>query len=785
MAPYWILAAFAAGIGACAFLPPPGTAWATGAALILAGGWIPLRHRTAALVPLAGAIALAGFLWAHASLLPPATANHIARQTGPEPLAIEGTVLRVEPQQEGSARLDVAVARIGRDQSATDATGTLRLTLRHGAGDLLPGERICWRGRVRQPLRFGTPGEFDYPRYLAARGIYATAALDDTEALVRLAPTDAAPTALLERWRSAIASRIAATVPPAEAGLVQALTVGSGGGISPRQRQLLADAGLAHLFSISGLHFGLLALLLYGAARWLYSRSERLLLTAPPRRILPLLLLIPLAGYLLLSGNAAPTRRAFGMTVLGALLFSCNRRTGATALLATVALGMLIISPLTLFEPSFQLSFAGVLGLVVWVPRWQRYLPEQPAWRKWFGLTLLSTCAASLATAPFALWHFHQVAPAGLLVNLFAIPLITWGTVPAGLAGSLLLPVSPWLADLCFTFSGALTAATLAAADWCLRFPPLKAHSLYVTWPEGLGVFLLTAAGMLPGAQRRLQYLIAGAAVLLICWPAGSRSPLQITAISVGQGDATLVSFAGERHYLVDGGGLTGSTIDIGERLVAPALGRLGARHLAGVILTHDHPDHSAGLPFVLDHFRVDGFWSALPAEQLPAALLEVLVRREIPVHTLADGWTPLLDSGPGTLTLFVPSQEAADPNDRSVVVHAAAGDNGALLTGDLAVYGFAQLCDAGLPEPVNLLKLPHHGSRGSRPERFLDRLRPRLAFLSAGRDNSYGLPHPDCVTACRTRGIPLYRTDLQGTLVFGSGARGWQVDTGGAGGEH
>ena len=115
-------------------------------------------------------------------------------------------------------------------------------------------------------------------------------------------------------------------------------------------------------------------------------------------------------------------------------------------------------------------------------------------------------------------------------------------------------------------------------------------------------------------------------------------------------------------------------------------------------------------------------------------------------------------------------------PPDRSILVHAAADRDGVLLSGDLAVAGFDQLCAAGLPEPVSLLKLPHNGSRGSRPERFLDRLQPTLAFVSAGQDNPYGLPHPATVAACSARWKPLYRTDHQGTLTFTCSGHAWQA---------
>ena len=774
MAPYWILAAYAAGIGLSASTPALTGGWPTVLAGILVLLWLALRRSPLASLPLAAALSLAGFLAAHQALAPPPHAQHVSRFVSAETLAVEGVVRQVERLWDGSVRLDIAAERVGTGPTAAPAFGLVRLSIREGGTTAISSDRVCWRGRLRSPLLFGTPGEFDYPRHLAARDIYVTSVIGHGADLARLAKPSV-DGLFLERLRGTIGARIAQALPPEQAALVQTLTVGSGGGISPQQRLLLSEGGLAHLFSISGLHFGLLAMLLYGATRWLYSRSERLLLRCPPRRILPLLLLLPLFGYLLLSGNAVPTRRAYGMTLLAALLFSRNRRTPPLALLATVALGLLLISPLSLFEPSFQLSFAGVLGLMVWLPRWQGCLAHRPSWLRITGMMLFTTLAASLATAPLALWHFHQIAPAGLVTNLVAIPLVAWGAVPAALLGVLFLPLAAGVADVCFIVAGGLSALALTVTEWLINLPGLGAMALFVTRLEGLGVMLVLVASMLPLRRRHavLALLVGGS--LMICLPTSGRPALQVTALSVGQGDATLLTSEG-KCYLIDGGGLTGSTVDIGERLVAPALGRLGIRRLTGVILTHDHPDHSAGLPYILEHFRIDGFWSALPFAAIEPKLADILRRRKIPVHTLPEGWTVLDGGTKSALSLFVPGQSARDPNDRSIVVHAADGDQGVLLPGDLAVEGFEQLCSAGLPEPVTLLKLPHHGSRGSRPERFLDRLQPRLAFVSAGRDNSYRLPHPASVAACAEREIPLFRTDQQGTLTFTSAGRSWQV---------
>lgn len=773
MAPYWVLAAYAAGIGLSACMPPPTGSWPFIAAAILALSWLALRHSRWATLFLGAALALTGFLWAHQTLEPPRRADHVANFVTSDHQAVEGIVRQAEPLWDGSSRLDVAVERVGTGGNAARADGLVRLTIRAGGPGAAPGDRVAWRAKLRRPRLFGTPGEFDYPRHLAARGIYVTAAIDRDSDLARVATPEPAGQ-FCERLRSIIATRIAEAIPGDNAGLVQTLIVGVGGGISPERRQLLSDGGLAHLFSISGLHFGMLAMLIYAISRRLYSQSERLLLLCPPRRVLPLLLLPLLFFYLILSGNAAPTQRSFGMIALAALLFSSQRRTPPLALLSTVALGMLLLSPLSLFDPSFQLSFAGVAGLMIWMPRWQKLLENRPPWLRATGLLALTTVAATLATTPLVLWHFHQIAPAGLLVNLPAVPLVTWGAVPAGLAGALLLPFAPVLAELCFGFAGQLVALTVTLTEWCLALPGMQAITLHVTWLEGLGIMLMTAA-LLPLPSRRQQMILAGVAALFIVLPMPETARLKIVAISVGQGDATLLSLNGE-HYLIDGGGLTGSRMDIGERLVGPALGRLGARRLAGVILTHDHPDHSAGLPFVLEHFTVENFWSAIPREKLDPQLVTPLLHHDIPAHTLSEGWHSLVDGSGVALSLLVPPQDARDPNDRSIVVHAVAGGTGALLPGDLAAAGFDQLCASGLPEPVDLLKLPHHGSKGSRPERFMDLMKPQLAFVSAGRDNPYRLPHPACVDACRKRLIPLHRTDLQGTLTFTSDGTSWQT---------
>ena len=700
---------------------------------------------------------------------------------------LTAVVKQVVHLTDNRSRVDLQVRQVRDDNGRIPLQGVLPVRLYSGDNcpDLLPGDLIRCRSRLRQPRRFGTPGEFHWPRYLAGQQIAMTAWIKSRDQIELLGQEPAFSARLIARWRQRVAGLIQARLPEPRAQLVRALTLGEGRVLPDRVREVLSASGISHLFAISGLHLGLIAALSYALLARLYRRSRRLLEWQPPQRVVPLLLVPLLFAYLLLTGDALSTRRAFLLFALGAGFFAWRYHVNPLLFLASLALFSLLYNPLFLWQAGWQLSFAGAAGILLWRPWWQAAgLQRRPLWLRYPLQLLLVSLAAILCTTPLVLANFHILPPAALLANLICVPLITFCILPLGLFALILSMVQPDMAILLFQGCGFLLESLLLLADYLRNLPGLQEWTLFLSrWQ-----YLAVAAGLLPlilgprlPAGRR-GLALTGVALLLAVglwqFPQPETRGPSLTLFSVGQGESMLLRNAQGQTLLVDGGGLYSDRFDVGERLLAPAFGELGISQLDAILLSHDHPDHRKGLLYIINHYPVARFISGHPRNELHADLQKVLRQQNIPVTVARPGWSPLEFWSTNELLLYQGAEKGFSENDSSLALYLRdVREQGLLLTGDLGRKGTEKLLEVGIPGAVSLLKLPHHGSRYSAIDRLVEQIEPDYGLVSAGYQNRYRLPAAEVVDSLRQKRIPLARTDHDGTIRARLLDAGWQIE--------
>jgi competence protein ComEC len=709
-----------------------------------------------------------------------------------------------------------------------------QVTLYTKEGESLPplqyGQNIEVDVRVRKPRNYGNPGAFDFVHFLARQDIYWTASGNAGTVHILPGSCGSRVQKFAMDLRASVLRRTEELYRGDDylSGMMQAMLMGQNFQLQKIWTEEYRNTGTFHVIVISGTHVAILAAFFLFLLRLCFvPPGAALLLTSAAAWL-----------YAMTSGWGAPcVRCAAGLTlyIVGSYFYRERR---ALNLLAAIAIVFLVFDPDQIFEASFQLSFLAVACLGAFatplvqatsgplarglsglddIAREVHLPPRVAQFRiemRLLAETLHTTAhfparAATLAvTVPVRLLfffyevavvsaviqiglalpmviYFHRLGLSGLSANAFAIPLMGLA-VPAGFVAVFtgwrwMATLGGWLMRLSHVIVGWHAAHEPA---WRIPTPPL--------WLGIAVAAALIAFAVAHGRWLRLVTgVLVGVALALLVWhpfpPEYRPGQLEMSVIDVGQGDSILVVFPDGQRMLMDGGGIptfgnqTRSQLDTGEDVVAPYLWERGMRTVDIVALSHAHEDHIGGLPALVADFHPRELWTgATPDSPSWRRLREEAVRQGVKVVPM--GGPAHFDFGRASIDVLAPLEDYV-PNDTpknndSLVLRIRYGNRSLLLSGDVEKPIEHRMLEADEIQPVDVLKVAHHGSRTSSTEDFLGAVNPAVAIISVGTDNSYGHPNRDVLERLSDHHARVFRTDENGLVTVRTDGQSLTVES-------
>ncbi len=656
-------------------------------------------------------------------------------------------------------------------------------TLYGGPDDLARGDELEIVATLGEPQRLWNEATGDPRPGEAHRGVQRTGGTLD----VRVTRRASGLLAWIDRSRAAVRARIDATFPADLAPMARALVLGESD-LAPDDDRSFRAAGLSHLLAVSGMHLVLVLALVVKVLEALLVRIEPLAARTDVGRVAASVG-IPVAWlYAELAGAGGSTVRAAWMATAALGARALGRRTDGPRAFGLSLAAMAVGDPLVAFDLSFALSAGATAGLLAFAaPLSERFSSRVPRRLQAVARATATTLAATIPCTPIIARFAPTVPLGGIVANLLAVPVGEAAALPLCLVHALLFWWPAAERGCSAVASGALVLVRLLARGFAA--PALTAQVPQPTsWQL---VAIVVALGAISLRVRARPAVVGGCAAALLLLEVVARrqgSPhglLRATFLDVGQGDSAIVDLPDGQAMVIDGGGLVGSPIDVGTRVLAPALRARRRDTLAAVVLSHPHPDHFGGLATGLDAVRFAELWETGEGESEGtsggyAQLLASARGQGARVLRPADlcGGREL---GGALVEVLAPCPTFSSdwgPNDNSLVLRISYGQRSILFVGDAEHQAEATLLSTARDRlRADVLKVGHHGSRTSSTPAFIAAVGPREAVVSVGCRNRFGHPHPATLSTLDAAGVRVWRTDRDGAVVVTTDGRSLDVN--------
>ena len=572
----------------------------------------------------------------------------------------------------------------------------------------------------------------------------------------------------LYRVRRFFSSKIDLLLPSEESSIIKTMLLGQKKEIDEDLKNLYMRNGIAHILSISGLHISLIGL---GVFKLLNRIGIRHKISAGVSSIIIVL-------YGIMAGFSVSSVRAIMMFILSMVAILVGR---TYDLLTSVSLSLLILlltNSLYAYNSGFLFTFGIIYGIAIILPTLTSPSSSENKLNS-VVTTLLSSVSMGIISLPIYYYCYYQVPIYSILLNFIVLPIMSILMAIAFVMLTLSCVWFPLGKLLSFLIIGILKIFKTLS----LFFDTLPAHYYTPGRPMLWQIICFIIVSLILYVYRKklplkLRYVVTFLVIILLTLR--FRPENELCMLDVGQGECIFLRKSDSRvaipgltpefTLLIDGGSTDIS--QVGKYRIIPFLKFKGASTIDAVFISHTDQDHVNGILEMLDSAGQEGI--SIKRLILPRisetfkndsylSLEAKAVEYDIPISYFSKG-DILSYKGLSFKCLWpLDNNSYINSNDDCMVLEAKCSGHSILFTGDISSDIESQIT---IDSPVDILKVPHHGSRNSSSLEFLSRITPSLCLISCGIDNQYGHPHSETISRLNSINAVILRTDLHGQLT-------------------
>lgn len=616
------------------------------------------------------------------------------------------------------------------------------------------GDSLYIEGEFKQPEEARNYKGYNYKQYLKTKKIIGTVELEKAKIL------KSSNGSFIHNIQKYIKDTRNGTLTDEEGNLLLAILSGDKDKLSEDIQESFKTSNLSHMLAVSGAHVSYIILGLT------YVLQNSIIGKKNGKIVCIFFLLV----FMAITNFTPSVTRACIMAVLTLFSGIIYRKSDVYTNISVAALITLIFNPYSLLDLGFQLSYGGTIGIIIFIKRIQEKKSNSKVINYIKQMALVSIYA-NIIIIPIMMYHFNTVSFTFIISNIMASPILGIIVITGFLFIIASITVKP-LTRLIAIFIKPILSILIKISQICSKLP---FSNILVVTPYMFNVisyYAIILYCIKSKKNNKCKIIICLLIVLILInfiiyiFP----QKLRIFFIDVGQGDSTLIITPDKKTVLIDGGG--SDSFDVGEKVLLPYLLDRRILKVDYVLISHFDTDHCGGILTIMEKVKVKNIIISEQAEHSEnyERFKKLMIHKKIRLIEVKKGDKIKIGRYSEFKILFPTSRLLSENplNNNSIVAQFNYNNFKMLFTGDIEKLAEQQILKTEKAEiRADILKVAHHGSKTSSIPEFIKAVRPRIALIGVGKNNTFGHPNQQTIKNLENIKCRIYRTDLQGEIII------------------